>query len=98
MCRDRFPAFDYGYSTMEGYINFISKMQNLTISNFFGAPEFCFDAKLGVVIFWRDGDFPWQGESKFQQKIATPNFASKQNSGAPKKSQIIKFCIFVWKS
>ena len=50
--------------------------------------------KFPVAIFWRDGDFPLQGKSKCQQKIATPNFASKQNSGAPKKFEIVKFCIF----
>ena len=65
-------------------------MQNLTISIFFGAPEFCFDAKFGVAIFWGDGDFPFQEESKFQQKIATTNFSSKQNPGASKQIQIIK--------
>ena len=78
-------------------INFISKMQNLTISNFFGAPEFCFDAKFGVAIFCWHCDPPCKGKSPSLQKIATPNFASKQNSGAPKKFEIVKFCIFALK-
>ena len=67
------------------------------IWNSFGAPQFCFDAKFEVAICWGDGDFPLQGGSQFQQKIATPNFASKQNSGAPKKFEIVKFCIFALK-
>ena len=60
-------------------------MQNLTISNFFGAPEFCFDAKFGVAIFCRNCVPPCTGKSPSLQKIATPNFASKQISGSPKK-------------
>ena len=72
-------------------------MQNLTISNFFGAREFHFGAKFAFWIFRGNFDSPWRGKSRSLRKIQNANLAPKWNSRAPKKFEMIKFCIFVWK-
>ena len=49
--------------------NFYAKMQNLMISHFFWAPEFCFDAKFEVAFFEEMAISLRKGDHNFNKKL-----------------------------